>query len=361
MQRKSLPAGIGIVALFSVAALGATENHAPVVSNVSASQRGDGSNIVDIYYDLADADGDSCTVFVLLSNNAGETWGIQAFAISGDMGAGVRSGTRKHVVWDVGTDAPGLVGDQFKARVIADDSHRQQGAMCLVEAGRFRTSTGVWVQLDSYLIDKYEVTNYLYCLFLNAGGNDDHYHSGEIERNGDPGSYTYRPKAGYEQRPAGCVSWFDAVGYCDWRSASEGVPAGTYHLPTEAQWEKAAGWDPAWEELSGYAIHSDSISCAKANYNNCVGHSTDVGSYPYTSWYGCYDMSGNVWEWCSDWYQSSYPSSTSNPTGPATGSTRVHRGGGWDYDGSSLRVSCRYGGSPSYWCSYGFRCARTSE
>lgn len=365
MIRKILLIGVAGTVLLCATAQ-AAENRVPVVSNVTASQRGDGSNIVDIYYDLADADGDPCAVYVLLSNNAGETWGIRAFAISGDMGANIAPGRGKHVVWNVGADAPGLVGDRFKARVIADDGKRQQGEMCLVEAGSFRTSTGVLVHLDSYLIDKYEVTNQFYCLFLNAGGSDDHWRTkmtSEIERNGIPGSYTYRPKPGYDQRPVRYVTWDDAVALCDWRSIAEARPAGTFHLPTEAQWEKAAGWNPAWEELSKYAVQSDSISSTKANYNRVVGRTTDVGSYPYTSYYGSYDMSGNVGEWCADWWAfGPYPTSYANPTGPSTGMSRVFRGGAWHNNASICETGSRSYYAPSnVYSIVGFRCARALE
>jgi len=239
--------------------------------------------------------------------------------------------------------------------------------MCLVPAGTFRTSTGVDVYLGAYFIDTYEVTNELYCQFLNAGGNDDHWRSEssippyeqQIIKHG-PGSYSVA--TGMAQRPVRHVSWHDAVAFCDWRSAAEGLPAGTYRLPTEAQWEKAAGWDPVAGKLWTYAIQSDTISCGTVNYDLCVGRTTDVGSYPHTSFYGCYDMSGNLWEWCADWWQSSYPSGSSDPTGPESGSSRVLRGGGWDYGGADCRVSIRGSSDPASWrYGLGFRCARTSE
>ncbi|HUS57683.1 MAG TPA: formylglycine-generating enzyme family protein [Planctomycetota bacterium] len=245
--------------------------------------------------------------------------------------------------------------------------HLPIAPMCLVPAGTFRTSTGVDVYLDAYFIDTYEVTNELYCRFLNAGGNDDHWHSpmsGEISRTGSAAPYTYQPVSGFESRPVGNVTWFDATDFCTWRPAAEGLPVGCYSLPTEVQWEKAAGWgDPARTSLWTYAIQSDSIDCNRANYNYCVGRTTDVGSYTnYNSYYGCYDMSGNVLEWCSDWYGDAYPSSTSNPTGPTMGTYRVLRGGTWTYSASSVETGCRGRISPSVVVgNYGFRCARTVE
>ena len=106
MQRKCLPAAIAIVALFGGTTFGATENHAPVVSNVTAAQRGDGSNQVDVYYDLIDLDGDACTLWLEVSNDGGSTWGIPVFHVSGHVGESVASGTRRRIVWDAGTDEP---------------------------------------------------------------------------------------------------------------------------------------------------------------------------------------------------------------------------------------------------------------
>ena len=238
--------------------------------------------------------------------------------------------------------------------------------MCAVPAGEFRTSTGSTVYLDAYSIDKYEVTNELYVTFLYAGGNDDHYHSemsAEIAYIGTPEAHTYQIVNVAEQKPVRWVTYFDAIDFCDWRSAAENRPAGSYRLPTEAEWDKAAGWgDPARTSLWTYAFQSDSIDCNKAHYADCAGgHTREVGSYTASkSWYGCYDMTGNVLEWCSDWWGGTYPSSMSNPTGPTTGMYRVLRGGSWLIDAPRCRIAYRNYNTPSYVrYDYGFRCART--
>ena len=236
-----------------------------------------------------------------------------------------------------------------------------------VPAGQFTTSTGVAVYLDGYFIDTYEVTNELYSRFLNAGGNDDHWYSlmsGEISRTGSAAPYTYQPVSGFASRPVRFVSWFDASDFCTWRSAAEGLPAGSYRLPTEAEWEKAAGWgDPTRQTLWTYAFQSDSIDTSKCNYNNSVGTTRVVGYYAnWKSWYGCYDMSGNVWEWCNDRYGDTYPSSTSNPTGPTTGTYRVLRGGSFYDNAASCRVDYRLGIGPGgVYDAFGFRSARTAQ
>jgi len=239
--------------------------------------------------------------------------------------------------------------------------------MCSVPAGSFTASTGVTVYLDAYLIDTYEVTNELYARFLNAGGNDGHYHnemSGEIGRTGMAAPYTYHPLSGFEKRPVRWVTYFDATDFCGWRSTAEGLPAGTYRLPTEAEWEKAAGWgDPTRQTLWTYAFQSDSIDTSKCNYNNSVGTTRVVGYYAnWKSYYGCFDMTGNLWEWCSDWYGATYPSSTSNPTGPTTGTNRVARGGSFFHIDLFCRVDCRAYDTPSgVYYVLGFRSARTAQ
>ena len=355
----------------------ALANSPPVVSNVTASQRTDGSNLVDIRYNLYDADGDKCTVSIKVSSDGGATWNVSATTLSGHVGAGVWPGTNRHIVWNAGVDQPGLVGSNFKVRVCADDSHQGTppdpgfGPMALVPAGSFKTSTGVWVYMSSYYIDIYEVTNTLYAQFLNSGGKDSHWRSGmngEIARSGTAGNYTYSVVSGWGQRPVRRVTWYDAVAFCDWRSAAEGMPQGTYHLPTEAQWEKAAGWDPEAGKLWTYGFRgSDTIDCSKANYwgvsGGCVGTTSNVGSYhPWRSYYGLYDASGNVGEWCQDWWGGTYPSGTSNPTGPSSGSYKVLRGGGWDTDEYFCRVGSRFNYYPTCWGTYfGFRCARTLD
>jgi len=243
--------------------------------------------------------------------------------------------------------------------------------MCFVPAGTFTTSTDVEVYLSAYYIDKYEVTNELYCQFLNSGGKDDHWHDitaeppyeQQIIKHG-PGNYSVMPRM--ERRPVRHVNWYDAVAFCDWRSAAEGLPRGTYHLPTEAQWEKAAGWDHVEQKLWKYGIRSDTITTQQANSDNSVGTTTDVGTYhPWRSYYGLYDASGNVWEWCQDWYGVTYPSGVSDPAGPSTGSSKALRGGSWNLPAESrCRVETR---SDSYALpshvsyGYGFRCARTLE
>ncbi len=315
-------AGIVVVgAAMVVSAVSAWANNAPQVSNVTASQRGDASRLVDIHYTLTDADGDACTVWVSVSDNGGTSWTVPARTFTGDIGMNIAPGANKSIVWDAGLDMPGRVAT-FRVRVWADDGNGP-AAMVLVPAGWFPyqnvSNPNQWVFVDTFLIDKYETTNQFYCQFLNAGGNDDHWDSNQqITQQGTAGNYYYTVIAGMENYPVIYVNYTDATHFAVWRSTLEGR---TYHLPTQGQWEKAAAWDPVAQHYFMYGFHQDTISCAWCNYwpgPACVGTTTPVGYYNGTggrhdakSYYGAYDMSGNVWEWTNV-------------------SSGVIRGGSWD-------------------------------
>jgi uncharacterized repeat protein (TIGR02543 family) len=220
--------------------------------------------------------------------------------------------------------------------------------MVLVPAGWFKYQNHATADTycASFFIDKYEVTNAQYVAFLNTPGNDDHYYAGMlITRVGSPGSYTYTVQTGKEQFPVYYASALDAEAFAAWKSATYG---GTYRLPTEQEWEKAAGWDPTLQKLWTYGYQQDVISSLWCNYNNSYGGPLVVGSFNGTggknlakSYYGCYDMSGNLWEWTSSMYD---------------GFNRVFRGGVWGYSATYCAVAYRGGTAPSFrYDSFGFR------
>ena len=153
--------------------------------------------------------------------------------------------------------------------------------------------------------------------------------------------------------------------------------ANGYRLPTEAEWEYAAlGSYKDNENWNGYGDKSNTSGYVFAGYD---GRNADsVGKYAWYSSnssskthevkgklpnsYGLYDMSGNVWEWCSDWYNDYSSSDENDPTGSASGSFRVYRGGSWERDASFCFVSYRSKNIPYYRSSYlGFRLVRNAE
>jgi formylglycine-generating enzyme required for sulfatase activity len=164
-------------------------------------------------------------------------------------------------------------------------------------------------------------------------------------------------------RPVEEVSWDDAVEFCKKLTETERragrLPAGmAYQLPTEAQWEYAcrAGARSAYSfggvsgELYRYANYADrntDYDWSDKSHDDGFENTSPVGNYPANPW-GFHDMHGNVYEWCADWHDT-YPSgSVTNPEGPASGSTRVPRGGSWLNDGTNLRSAKRSGDTPSY-------------
>ena len=293
------------------------------------------------------------------------------------------------------------------------------------------------IYLSPYCIDTYEVTNQQYADALNwawAQGNLITVTSGVVYKYNSGTSYPYCSTtsalagwpdyggysriswngsafgvvAGKEDHPMVVVSWYGSVAYCNWRSDMEGKPlcydlsnwecnfgVAGYRLPTEAEWEKAAGWDPVQERHYRFGEHTDGcgydcLDGQRANYHSsgdpyepeAFSDTTPVGFYNgelhykvdfawpgsqtsyqtqnAQSYYGCYDMSGNVYEWCYDWYSSTYYSSSppSNPTGAGSGTDRGVRGGGWSLGPTHCRSAYRSGPSPDARSpDTGFRCA----
>jgi serine/threonine-protein kinase len=186
------------------------------------------------------------------------------------------------------------------------------------------------VYLDAYWIYKYEVANTQYRQCIEDGACS-----------GDLSQY---PENNF---PAVYINWNEATDYCAWAGG---------RLPTEAEWEKAArgeyGRTYPWGEASP--------KCSLAQYYGCSGETIPVGSlHAGASPYGALDMAGNVLEWVADWYDADYyrNSPAQNPTGLASGTYRVLRGGAWYNNEGSLRASARNGFDPDI--SYdvvGFRC-----
>ena len=168
--------------------------------------------------------------------------------------------------------------------------------------------------------------------------------------------YSWR-NAGFEQtdeHPVVNVSWNDAVAFCKWLSSKEGK---TYRLPTEAEWEYAcragtttryySGDDP--ETLAKVGNVADAAAKAKfpdwkytIKANDGYVFTAPVGKFKPNA-FGLYDMHGNAWQWCADWYGAEYyaASPADDPTGPDSGNGRVLRGGSWDYGPNYARSANR--------------------
>jgi len=142
--------------------------------------------------------------------------------------------------------------------------------------------------------------------------------------------------------PVEQVSWDDCQTFLTKLNQLTGK---TFRLPTEAEWEYAAR---GGNESTGYKYSGSNTIGNVAWYYDNGGSKTHAVGTKQANELGIYDMSGNVWEWCSDWYDSYGSSSQTNPTGAASGSYRVLRGGSWNYNAMFCRVSLRSGYYPDY-------------
>lgn len=211
------------------------------------------------------------------------------------------------------------------------------------------------VYLDNYWFDQTEITNNMYSKCVEAGACGSPRLSSSSTRDRYYNSSYYADKL-LGDYPVIYVSWKDANLYCTWAGR---------RLPTEAEWEKASGWN---EDTQSHMLYpwGNKIDDTYANYNQNIGDTTSVNSYAQgKSFYGAYNMAGNVGEWVADWYSESYyeNSEISNPIGPDTGSAKVVRGGTWGSNKSAIRSSARsyIGQIINSSNSIGFRCAMDAD
>jgi formylglycine-generating enzyme len=207
------------------------------------------------------------------------------------------------------------------------------------------------VSLGEFWLDVTEVTMAEYKRCVDAGRCQSHFSDETCfilheDRGRLPDSFRG------EQQPAVCVDWSQAKGYCGWAGK---------RLPTEAEWERAARGGTA------LARYGDLGEIAWYDLNS-GGSTREVGKKTPNA-FGLYDMLGNAWEWCSDWYREDYykDSPGRDPRGSDLGSKRVLRGGSWSpgspkYPGTWIwRASHRYSFQPDYgFANAGFRCASST-
>ena len=233
-----------------------------------------------------------------------------------------------------GTTLPtgAIDGDFFRLR-----THGTEIVVVFVSAGTFRQGVGApssWSTVErqvtltrGFWIGKYPVIQAQYQAVM--GNNPSHF-------------------SGHPNNPVERVSWYDAV---DFASRIGG------RLPTKAEWEFAArGGNRSRGFIYSGSNNLNEVGWFSDNWGQ-VNERTNVVGLLAPNELGIYDMSGNVWEWVSDWWSLYFnPTILTNPTGPITGSGRVVRGGSWNGDAESARVTDRdIGGTVIRWSHYGFR------
>jgi formylglycine-generating enzyme required for sulfatase activity len=220
------------------------------------------------------------------------------------------------------------------------------------------------IQLQPFWMDRFETTFAQYDSFCAA---------------------TQHPKPlsvwGRKWQPVMNVSWWDALEYANWRSAQAGRQlcytiedkaqhkvichwtANGFRLPTEAEWEYAAAWNPEKQRKMRFGNGRDTAKITEMNFDNSYeeidawykqsqnkpfGRNATAPVHQLRpNGFGLYNMSGNVWEWCWDWYAADYDLKQNPPTGAPTGSERVIRGGSWGNYRGSCRASFRGRSSPT--------------
>jgi formylglycine-generating enzyme required for sulfatase activity len=200
------------------------------------------------------------------------------------------------------------------------------------------------VELSDYYIGKYPVTNREYQAFIMDTG--------------------YQPPAGWDEfrypedkgdHPVVNVAWEASENYCKWLSEKTGKE---YRLPTEAEWEKAARGTDGRIYPWGNKFDSQRCNTIEAK----IGDTTPVGQYSPRgdSPFGVADISGNIWEWCADWfnekeYEQRSGTVVRDPRGPEEGEHRVLRGGSFILGQGEARCAARFRLKPYYWFDFGFR------
>ena len=241
--------------------------------------------------------------------------------------------------------------------------------MVFIPAGEFQMGSGEntdeqpvhTVYIDAFYVDKYEVTNAAYKIFLDVNPQwrkdriPNVYHDGDYLKHWIGNNYPL----GKGEHPVTYVSWYAAMAYANWSGK---------RLPTEAEWEKAARGGLIAKKYPW----GNSIDSTKANYNKNTGDTTPIGQYSPNA-YGLYDMSGNVAEWCLDTYDQDFytDASRQNPIADANVLNvttnfskvsvvpRVLRGGSWSQLSQYVRVADRTKAAPTLsYFGAGFRCVK---
>ena len=317
--------------------------YAQSIENVQAEQ--DGKKI-KIYYNITGAkSGQTFNVKLYCSTDGGYTWGSPLYYVSGDIGQNISGGYNKLIVWDVLQEREKLTGDHICFEIRATSGSSME--MVFVKGGCFNMGSNDSyyynekpiheVCVDDFYIGKYEVTQKQWREII---GNN-------------PSSFKNCDNCPVEQ-----FLWNDVQDFIKKLNQKTGQ---NYRLPTEAEWEYAAR---GGDKSNGYKYSGSNNIGDVAWYQSNSSYKTHKVGTKQANELGIYDMSGNVWELCSDWYGSDYykNSTLDNPKGPSSGYPHVIRSGSW----SDLTITCtvtrRLANTPGQpRNNFGFRLALSSK
>ncbi|HOD54935.1 MAG TPA: bifunctional serine/threonine-protein kinase/formylglycine-generating enzyme family protein, partial [Candidatus Cloacimonadota bacterium] len=237
------------------------------------------------------------------------------------------------------------VATENKRKNVSENSN-----MIFVEGGSFIRESAT-ITVSSFIIGKYPVTQKEWEMIMKS--NPSVFKKGYIINEGFFGFGNKVIQDDTDNHPVDSVSWFDAIRFCNLLSEKEGLDpvylindfevncnwqADGYRLPTEAEWEFAA---KGGNQSKGYFYSGSNKLDEVGWYDGNSGNQTHEVGTKKANELGIYDMSGNVWEWCWDWYDRYSSSAETNPRGATSGSNRVNRGGSWDYGDGYCRVAYR--------------------
>jgi formylglycine-generating enzyme required for sulfatase activity len=310
------------------------------IQNVEATQH---DKTIVVTYDLTGLkSGQTATISLFCSEDGGNNWGTKLHYVTGDVGQSISAGYGKQIVWQVLDERERLTGSNisFEVRAMLSSLNDFGIEMVYVKGGTFQMGSNDGesdekpkhsVTLSDFYIGKYEVTQKQWREIM--GNNPSNFKN-------------------CDNCPVENVSWNDVQEFIKKLNQKTGE---NYRLPTEAEWEYAAR---GGAQSRGYKYAGSNNIGEVAWYgDNRSGKTHSVGGKKPNE-LGIYDMSGNVWEWCNDWYGNYSAGSQRNPQGSSSGASLVLRGGSWNLSAGGCRVSFRYFSFPDYRdFSFGFRLA----
>lgn len=317
------------------------------IANVNAEQNF--KNIIVSYDIKGSGIDDRYNIKLLCSTNGGRAFGFPLEEVSGDIGYNIGGGNDKQIIWDVLSEVSSFSYTDVVFKVIAEPISNDLVDMVFVEGASFIMGNNSGeadekpahqVLLSDFYMSRTEITVGQYKEFCEQSG---------YEMPASNAVYS-------DNHPITYVSHSDATAFCEWLSEISGKK---YRLPTEAEWEYAA---------RGGAQQDNTVTKASPDKDNYAWSRANTGGYGHNevkllkaNSLGLYDMIGNVWEWCDDWYSSSFYrySPPSNPKGPPNGKVKVARGGSWREPAEGISNMFRFYVSPTAKTNYlGFRIVR---